>query len=176
MTNEKNSGAEPIVLGALHGAYGLKRLGSRPAFSGYVCAFRFQALAACSPGRRSQTGGTGKKQKLHGAGIVAKIPKASIRLKDAAALRGAVALYRKDFPEAEENEYYWVDLIGCEVVNKEGQSIGQVKGMIDNGVHDILNVKRADGKEVLIPFVEDYLAEVNVEAKKIVVDWDPSWD
>ena len=95
---------------------------------------------------------------------------------DAAALRGAVALYRKDFPEAEENEYYWVDLIGCEVVNKEGQSIGQVKGMIDNGVHDILNVKRADGKDVLIPFVEDYLAEVNVEAKKIVVDWDPSWD
>ena len=87
-----------------------------------------------------------------------------------------MALYRKDFPEAEENEYYWVDLIGCEVVNKEGQSIGQVKGMIDNGVHDILNVKRTDGKEVLIPFVEDYLAEVNVEAKKIVVDWDPSWD
>ena len=80
-----------------------------------------------------------------------------------------MALYRKDFPEAEENEYYWVDLIGCDVVNKEGQSIGQVKGMIDNGVHDILNVKRADGKEVLIPFVEDYLAEVNVEAKKIVV-------
>ena len=55
---------------------------------------------------------------------------------DAAALRGAVALYRKDFPEAQENEYYWVDLIGCDVVNKEGQSIGRVKGMIDNGVHD----------------------------------------
>ena len=48
--------------------------------------------------------------------------------------------------------------------------------MIDNGVHDILNVKRVDGKEVLIPFVEDYLAEVNVETKKIIVDWDPSWD
>mgnify|MGYP000905886516 CR=1 FL=1 len=116
-----------------------------------------------------------EKAKLHGAGIVAKFQGIDTP-EDAAALRGAVALYRKDFPEAEENEYYWVDLIGCEVVNKEGQSIGQVKGMIDNGVHDILNVKRADGKEVLIPFVEDYLAEVNVEAKKIVVDWDPSWD
>ena len=114
-------------------------------------------------------------RQLHGAGIVAKIQGIDTP-EDAAALRGAVALYRKDFPEAQENEYYWVDLIGCDVVNKEGQSIGRVKGMIDNGVHDILNVKRADGKEVLIPFVEDYLAEVNVETKKIIVDWDPSWD
>ena len=111
-----------------------------------------------------------EKAKLHGAGIVAKIQGIDTP-EDAAALRGAVALYRKDFPEAQETEYYWVD-----VVNKEGQSIGRVKGMIDNGVHDILNVKRADGKEVLIPFVEDYLAEVNVETKKIIVDWDPSWD
>ena len=165
MTNEKNSGAEPIVLGALHGAYGLK---------GWVRVQPFQGTSAL----------LGSKHWQHvlpdgevrpGAGIVAKFQGIDTP-EDAAALRGAVALYRKDFPEAEENEYYWVDLIGCEVVNKEGQSIGQVKGMIDNGVHDILNVKRADGKEVLIPFVEDYLAEVNVEAKKIVVDWDPSWD
>ena len=82
------------------------------------------------------------KSKLHGAGIVAKFQGIDTP-EDAAALRGAVALYRKDFPEAEENEYYWVDLIGCEVVNKEGQSIGQVKGMIDNGVHDILKLSNA---------------------------------
>ena len=165
MTNEKNSGAEPIVLGALHGAYGLK---------GWVRVQPFQGTSALLGSKHWQhvlPDGEVRpveleKAKLHGAGTP----------EDAAALRGAVALYRKDFPEAEENEYYWVDLIGCDVVNKEGQSIGQVKGMIDNGVHDILNVKRADGKEVLIPFVEDYLAEVNVEAKKIVVDWDPSWD
>ena len=144
MTNEKNSGAEPIVLGALHGAYGLK---------GWVRVQPFQGTSALLGSKHWQD-----------------------TPEDAAALRGAVALYRKDFPEAQENEYYWVDLIGCDVVNKEGQSIGRVKGMIDNGVHDILNVKRADGKEVLIPFVEDYLAEVNVETKKIIVDWDPSWD
>ena len=174
MTNEKNSGAEPIVRGALHGAYGLK---------GWVRGQPFQGTSALLGSKHWQhvlPDGEVRpveleKAKLHGAGIVAKFQGIDTP-EDAAALRGAVALYRKDFPEAEENEYYWVDLIGCDVVNKEGQSIGQVKGMIDNGVHDILNVKRADGKEVLIPFVEDYLAEVNVEAKKIVVDWDPSWD
>ena len=174
MTNEKNSGAEPIVLGALDGAYGLK---------GWVSVQPFQGTSALLGSKHWQhvlPDGEVRpveleKAKLHGAGIVAKIQGIDTP-EDAAALRGAVALYRKDFPEAQENEYYWVDLIGCDVVNKEGQSIGRVKGMIDNGVHDILNVKRADGKEVLIPFVEDYLAEVNVETKKIIVDWDPSWD
>ena len=170
MTNEKNSGAEPIVLGALHGAYGLK---------GWVRVQPFQGTSALLGSKHWQhvlPDGEVRpveleKAKLHGAGIVAKIQGIDTP-EDAAAIR----ISRRCFPVLDENEYYWVDLIGCDVVNKEGQSIGRVKGMIDNGVHDILNVKRADGKEVLIPFVEDYLAEVNVETKKIIVDWDPSWD
>lgn len=173
MTNEKNSGAEPIVLGALHGAYGLK---------GWVRVQPFQGTSALLGSKHWQhvlPDGEVRPVELEKRNCTAPVSLQNSGYRypeDAAALRGAVALYRKDFPEAQENEYYWVDLIGCDVVNKEGQSIGRVKGMIDNGVHDILNVKRADGKEVLIPFVEDYLAEVNVETKKIIVDWDPSWD
>lgn len=67
-----------------------------------------------------------EKAKLHGAGIVAKFQGIDTP-EDAAALRGAVALYRKDFPEAEENEYYWVDLIGCEVVNKKGRGTAKLR-------------------------------------------------
>lgn len=174
MTNEKNSDAEPIVLGALHGAYGLK---------GWVRIQPFQDTAALLASKNWQHVSSDgavtpvelEKAKVHGAGIVAKI-KGIDTPEDAAAFRGAVALYREDFPETEEDEYYWVDLIGCSVINKVGEMIGTVVGLIDNGVHDILRVKKANGKEILIPFVEDYLESVNTQAKEIRVDWDSSWD
>lgn len=162
------------MLGALHGAYGLK---------GWIRVQPFQDTAALLSSKHWQHVSTdGKvtpleveKAKIHGAGVVAKIQ--GIDTPEAASsLRGAIALYREDFPETQEDEYYWVDLIGCSVVNKEGKAIGVVKGLIDNGAHDILAVKKPDGKEVLIPFVEDYLESVNTQGKEIVVDWDPSWD
>lgn len=174
MKNAKNSDAEPIVLGALHGAYGLK---------GWVRVQPFQDTAALLSSKNWQHVTTDgvvtpmelEKAKEHGAGIVAKI-KGIDTPEDAAALRGAVAMYREDFPATDEDEYYWVDLIGCSVINKEGEAIGTVTGLIDNGVHDILKVKKTNGKEVLIPFVDDYLESVNTQAKEITVDWDLSWD
>lgn len=95
MTNEKNSGAEPIVLGALHGAYGLK---------GWVRVQPFQGTSALLGSKHWQhvlPDGEVRpveleKAKLHGAGIVAKIQGIDTP-EDAAALRGAVALYRRIF-------------------------------------------------------------------------------
>lgn len=174
MTNEKNSNAEPIVLGALHGAYGLK---------GWVRVQPFQDTEALLFSKNwyhiTREGQVSplpmESAKLHGAGIVAKL-KGIDTPEDAAQLRGAVGLYRDDFPALEDGEYYWVDLIGCKAVNREGAEIGTVEGLIDNGVHDILDVRKTNGKKVLIPFVEQYLDEVDLDEKKIVLDWDPAWD
>lgn len=174
MKNEKNTSAEPILLGALHGAYGLK---------GWVRVQPFQDTEALMSSENWQhitregkvTPIRMEQARVHGAGIVAKL--AGIDTPEAAAdFRGAVGLYREDFPPLEEDEYYWVDLIGSEVINKEGALIGTVKGMIDNGVHDILEVRREDGKAVLIPFIEAYLDHVDPDSHTVTVDWDPSWD
>ena len=61
------------------------------------------------------------------------------------------------------------------MTNKAGEAIGVVKGLIDNGVHDILDVKKPDGSSVLIPFVDSYFVEADLENRKIVLDWDPTW-
>lgn len=94
----------------------------------------------------------------------------------AEALKGRrVWVRRQDFPPPEADEFYWVDLIGCAVVNEQGEALGVVSDLIDNGVHQILQVAYAlpDGKrdERLIPFVDAYLREVDVAGKRIVVDW-----
>ncbi|NOV25832.1 ribosome maturation factor RimM [Cupriavidus necator] len=94
----------------------------------------------------------------------------------AEALRGRrVWIRRADFPAPEEDEFYWVDLIGCSVSNEQGELLGEVSGLIDNGAHQILQVAfvQPDGKagERLIPFVDAFLRTVDTAGKRIVVDW-----
>lgn len=94
----------------------------------------------------------------------------------AEALKGRrVWIRRSDFPAPEEDEFYWVDLIGCAVFNEQGEALGEVSGLIDNGAHQILQVayRGADGSadERLIPFVDVYLRTVDIAGKRIVVDW-----
>ena len=67
-------------------------------------------------------------------------------------------------------EYYWADLIGLHVVNREGEPLGRVAGLIDTGANDVLRVEGLVQR--LIPFVEGvYIDEINWEAAEIRVDW-----
>ncbi|HHF5160440.1 TPA: ribosome maturation factor RimM [Haemophilus influenzae] len=82
------------------------------------------------------------------------------------------------FPELEEGDYYWHDLIGCTVVNLEGYTMGTVTEMMETGSNDVLvvkaNTKDAFGKqERLIPFLyEQVVKRVDLTTKTIEVDWD----
>ena len=90
----------------------------------------------------------------------------------AEALRGyAVWVSRADFPEPDDDEFYWVDLIGATVVNEQQETLGTVGGLIDNGAHQILRVVGEGEVERLVPFVEVYVKSVDVAGKRIVVDW-----
>lgn len=80
-----------------------------------------------------------------------------------------IAVARAEMPEAEEGEYYWDDLIGLEVVNEEGALLGRVSGLLETGAHDVLQVQGET--ERLIPFVDVYVKDVNLEAGRILVDW-----
>jgi 16S rRNA processing protein RimM len=89
----------------------------------------------------------------------------------AEALKGArVFVARSSFPTAGADEFYWVDLIGCAVVNREGVALGTVDDLIDTGVHSVLRVVQGDD-ERLIPFVAAYIDDVDLPARRIKVDW-----
>lgn len=99
----------------------------------------------------------------------------------AQALKGhAVYVSRADFPEQEGNSYYWVDLIGLPVVNLQGQALGEVVDLMDNGAQSILCVRTEGQKEdCLIPFIESIIQSVNHDSedphRQIVVDWQLDW-
>ncbi|MBP8035670.1 MAG: ribosome maturation factor RimM [Burkholderiaceae bacterium] len=83
---------------------------------------------------------------------------------------------REYFPQAKSDEYYWVDLIGCQVFT-EDQLMGQVQEVLDNGAHAILRVKtlKLDAKgrpqEVLVPFVAAHVQHVDIKTRRIETDW-----
>lgn len=113
--------------------------------------------------------------KDHGEVVVALAQEVPDRTA-AEAMRGArVFIGRASFPSAGVDEFYWVDLIGLAVVNRDGAALGQVIGLIDTGPHSVLRVMPADAAteevERLIPFVSAYVDEVSLEARLITVDW-----
>jgi len=109
----------------------------------------------------------------HSGDIVAQLMGVADR--DAAeALKGAtVQVSRSLFPALDDDEFYWVDLIGMAVENPEGQALGTVKDMMDNGAHPILRVQPTgeNAQEMLIPFVDQFVIKVDRDARKITADW-----
>lgn len=100
--------------------------------------------------------------------------------RDAAlALKGArIFVARTDFPALPEGEYYWVDLIGLRVVNREGVALGEVQRVMDNGAQSVLvvsYVEHGKPRERLIPFVGAYIDDVRLEEGVIAVDWQPDY-
>lgn len=90
-------------------------------------------------------------------------------------LKGStVWVSRSFFPRAAEDEYYWVDLLGCEVINRQSQSLGMVREVVDHGAHPILVIPAtAPGADsIMIPFVGVYIDSVDLPAKRILVDWE----
>ncbi|MFC5471987.1 ribosome maturation factor RimM [Cohnella suwonensis] len=69
----------------------------------------------------------------------------------------------------EEDEYYVRDIVGCEVVTEEGETLGTVSDILSPGANDIWVVKMAKGKELLLPVIDDVVLEVNIAARKIKV-------
>lgn len=134
--------------------------------------------------------------KGHSGDVVARLTGVADR-NAAEAMKGTVvSISRKHFPALDDNEFYWVDLIGSAVENIEGEHLGVVSDMMDNGAHPILKVTApvqetapeplsdADAKpkkgarekspaasEMLIPFVDQFVKTVQQSEKKIIVDW-----
>lgn len=93
----------------------------------------------------------------------------------AEALKGArIFVSRASFPTAEKDEYYWVDLIGLAVVNREGVALGEVRELLSTGAQTVLVMDYLqDGKpeERLIPFVAAFVDDVDLTKRVVTVDW-----
>ena len=114
-------------------------------------------------------------------------------------LKGArVFVARSSFPTPLEDEFYWVDLVGLEVINRQGESLGVVEEILSSGAQSVLVIepfaqtrlasepalpalsedasppKKPDTTR-MIPFVSQYIDDVRLSERKILVDWLPDY-
>ncbi len=116
-----------------------------------------------------------KEAKDHSDSVVASSEQVPDR-NAAEALRGArVFVPRSSFPTAAQDEYYWVDLIGLDVVNRQGETMGQVKDLLSTGPQTVLVLAYRDDTdkeaERMIPFVSAFVDAVDLPGRRITVDW-----
>ncbi|WP_308387514.1 ribosome maturation factor RimM [Acidithiobacillus sp. AMEEHan] len=76
-------------------------------------------------------------------------------------------------PPLPEGEYYWRELIGMQVINRAGQRLGQVQGLLETGANDVLVVQSEPSGEILIPWTAD--VQVDAAQRRMVVDWEKDW-
>jgi len=116
--------------------------------------------------------------KVHSDSIVARLEGMADR-NGAESLKGArIHVPRSAFPPVEDGEYYWVDLIGLQVFNREGVHLGVVRDLMPTGPTSVLVMEyteTVDGVEKtaerMVPFVGAYIDEVDLKARRITADW-----
>lgn len=161
--------ADLIALGRILGAYGVR---------GWVRVEPYapapeSALRLVRCWWLASTGATEVQGvRTHGDQLVAKF--AGVDDREGAARLGGqpVLVSRADFPSPGDREYYWVDLIGCELENLLGEKLGTVVDVREYGADPIL-VARREGRpgEILVPFVTAIIEAVDVPARRIRADW-----
>ena len=115
-----------------------------------------------------------REAKDHSGGVVALAHDIDDR-DSAQALRGArVFVPRSSFPSTAPDEYYWVDLIGLEVVNREGEVLGRVTELLQTAAQTVMVMEYVVGDktaERMIPFVAAHVDGVDLSSRRISVNW-----
>ena len=118
-----------------------------------------------------------REAKEHGDAVVA-CPQEPIDRDTAENLKGSrIFIPRSSFPSTQTDEYYWVDLIGLGVQNRDAQPLGVVTDLMPTGPHAVLVIQAPNPAEPtqplerLIPFVNAYVDKVDLEARTVWVDW-----
>lgn len=80
-----------------------------------------------------------------------------------------IKVSREQLPELQENSYYIVDLLECEVITVEGEVLGEMEDVFNTGSNDIYVVKNGEGKQILLPAIKEVIKNVDIPNRKITV-------
>lgn len=164
---------ELVILGRIVGLYGVKgwlRLHSHTRPIENILKYRSWQIRT-GDGWQTHEVEAGKAQ---GKGLIAKLALVNDRDEATVFLQRDIAVARTQLPPLKPNTYYWTDLEGLKVMNREGQDFGRVDHLFETGANDVMVIK--GDKERLIPWIRDQvILKVDLEAGLIEVDWDPDF-
>ncbi|GIO36277.1 ribosome maturation factor RimM [Paenibacillus antibioticophila] len=80
-----------------------------------------------------------------------------------------VKVSKEESVELPENEYYFHEIIGCNVVDDEGKELGVIQDILRPGANDVWVVRMPNRQELLIPVIDDVVLDVDVESKLVKI-------
>jgi len=157
-----------IELGRIAGSYGVRGWVKVAPQKGVA-----EALVAAKEWWLGEKAWQVDEARVHSATVVAKLVGIETR-EQALALKGSgIAVARSALPDADDGRYYLADLVGLEVVNKQGKKLGVVRLWLTNGPQDVMEL--AGDRVRLVPWVPTVVKKVDLEAKRIEVEWGADW-
>jgi 16S rRNA processing protein RimM len=82
---------------------------------------------------------------------------------------GILKVSESQLSPLEEGEFYFHEIIGCLVFTTGGEEIGEIKEILTPGANDVWVVKGKDGKEILIPYIDEVVKKVDVKEKIVLI-------
>ena len=171
--------AKPIEMGKFGAVYGIKGWLKVHSYTDDAeSIFEYKPLLMESKGQFQEVIITDWKR--HSNGFVAKVAGFDVR-EEAQALVGAALFVDSSHLPVLEDDFYWRDLVGCQVKTDKGYHLGVVSEMMETGSNDVLVVKANSNdafgqKERLIPFIEErVISNVDITSKLITVNWEPDF-
>lgn len=163
---------ETVVIGEITGVYGVKgwlRLKSWTEPREQIFAYQPWHLSAGQQDHQRECRVAA--HKAHGGQFVVSLDGVSDRDAAAQLIGQRVQVARNRLPELPDNEYYWAELLGMQVVNLSGDSFGKVSNLLETGANDVLVIN--GDRQRLVPFVRDQVVkQVDQSTDTITVDWD----
>ncbi len=160
---------DQIVLGAFASPHGVRGLIKVKPFTDDPLAIAAYGPVQLPDGRMVELTARGVNKGL----VLTAVDGVNSR-EDADALRGkSFSVPRKNLPPTDQDEVYQADLIGCVVQDPDLGIIGTVMAVFDFGAGEMLDVKRQQGKSVLLPFGRGH--DFNLDGDCITLKVDPTW-
>ncbi len=75
----------------------------------------------------------------------------------------------EELPPLHPEEYYIYELIGSTVYDEKSQKVGELVDVLENKANDVFVVRTDEGKEILLPYIDECVLQVDQKNKKIVI-------
>ena len=163
---------ETVVIGEIVGVYGVKgwvklKSWTQPAKQ----IFTYQPWLLVNSGAADKRACNVLEYRSHSGQFVISLEGITDRDEAAKLNRYRIEVEKDLLPELPDNEYYWADLIGMQVVNLAGVDFGTVSNLLETGANDVLVIN--GDRQRLVPFVQGQIVTgIDQTAGQITVDWD----
>ena len=168
-----------LDIGRVSGLHGVRGNVKMAAFSGDPEGVLAAKTLRLSGGRGTAPGAVGDyevvtAQRAGGCAVFALLGIDTVEAAETL-VKAVVSVRYEELPSLPEDEFYWIDAVGCLVVDEAGAPLGEVVAVEPGAAYDFLVVRRPGAEDGYLPVVAAFLRKVDTAARRVVASPPEGW-